>query len=504
MQSPGAQQRVIVIGAGLGGLSAAISLATAGCRVAMYEKNDKIGGKLNVLQRDGFTFDLGPSILTLPSIFARLFVNAGRRMEDYCSLRPVTPHWRNFFEDGTVIDLHPDREAMGRELAKVDAGAAEGLAAFLNYARGQYELIARGYFERGLDTIVQLVRFYRLSEIMRMDFLRSMDQGVGRFVRNSYVRNILDFFIKYVGSSARNAPGFMNLLPHVQFAYGLWYVDGGMYNLARGLGRLMQELGIEVHLNSEVRQIITSGARVTGVAVAGGGMVEADAVVSNVEVIPAYEQLLHEEPAFLKKLSRFEPSCSGLVLHLGVSKLYPQLAHHNFFFSKDQAKHFDTVFNRLQQPEDPTIYLVNANKTDPALAPPGHENIKVLPHIPYINERHPYTRADYMALRDRVLEKLERMGLTGLRRHIVCEDVWTPFDIQRKYHSNRGSIYGVVSDRWKNMAFKAPKKSSKYSNLFFVGGSINPGGGMPMVVLCGQKVSELVLGLAGTGLSAQR
>jgi diapolycopene oxygenase len=504
MQSRGAQKKVIVIGAGLGGLSAAISLATAGCQVAVYEKNDKIGGKLNVLQRDGFTFDLGPSILTLPSIFARLFVNAGRKMEDYCSIRQVAPHWRNFFEDGTVIDLHPGMDEMRRELAKADAAAVQGFEDFLAYARAQYELIARGYFERGLDTIGELVRFYKLSEIMRMDFLRSMDQSVGRFVRNQHLRNILDFFIKYVGSSARNAPGFMNLLPHVQFQYGLWYVDGGMYNLARGLGRLMQELGIEIHLNSEVQRIITQGDRAAGVAVAGGGTIDADAVVSNMEVIPAYERLLNEGPDFLRKLSRFEPACSGLVLHLGVSTTYPQLAHHNFFFSKDQAKHFDTVFNRLQLPEDPTIYLVNANKTDPTLAPPGHENIKILPHIPYINERHPYTQADYMALRERVLDKLERMGLTGLRRHIVCEDVWTPFDIQKKYYSNRGSIYGVVSDRWKNMAFKAPKQSSAYRNLFFVGGSVNPGGGMPMVVLCGQKVSEKVLELYNHGFGARR
>jgi diapolycopene oxygenase len=212
------------------------------------------------------------------------------------------------------------------------------------------------------------------------------------------------------------------------------------------------------------------------------------------EVIPAHRELLKEDEKTVRRMERIlEPACSGLVLDLGLDCKYEQLAHHNFFFSGNQKEHFKTVFRKKQIPHDPTIYLVAASRTDPTVAPEGCDCLKILPHIPYINDKNPYTREDYMALKERVLDKLERMGLTDLRKHTVFEHVWTPFDIQQNYYSNRGAIYGVVSNRWKNFAFKAPKQSRRYQNLFFTGGSVNPGGGMPMVVLCGQNVAKKVV-----------
>jgi len=211
-------------------------------------------------------------------------------------------------------------------------------------------------------------------------------------------------------------------------------------------------------------------------------------------VIPAYRNLLHENGKYFQTLEkRLEPACSGLVLDLGLDCKYEQLAHHNFFFSGNQKEHFRSVFHQKKIPHDPTIYLVAASRTDPTVAPAGCDCLKILPHIPYINDKNPYTREDCLVLKERILDKLERMGLTNLRKHIVFEHVWTPFDIQQNYYSNGGSIYGVVSNRWKNFAFKGPKQSPLYENLFFTGGSVNPGGGMPMVVLCGQNVARKVV-----------
>ena len=308
------------------------------------------------------------------------------------------------------------------------------------------------------------------------------------------MRRIFEYFIKYVGSSALDAPGYMNMMPVIQFDYGLWYVKGGMYNLARGLERLVHELGIELRLGAEVSEINRTGARdVSGVTLEGGEELRSDYVVCNMEVLPAYRRLLSEPPAFMKKLERFAPACSGLVLHLGTDRIYPELAHHNFFYSQKQSGHFNSVFREGKLPEDPTIYLVAPTRTDPGKAPEGCDNLKILPHIPPINPEKPHTMDDYMALKERVIDKLERMGLENLRKHTVVEDLLTPVDIEGLYNSNRGSIYGVVSD-WKlNKAFKAPKQSSKYRNLFFTGGSVNPGGGMPMAILCGQKVSDRVI-----------
>jgi diapolycopene oxygenase len=485
-------KRIVVIGAGLGGLSAAISLAQEGYEVAVHEKNERIGGKLNELKAEGYTFDLGPSILTLPHLFERLFERSGRRMSDYFTIRPLRPHWRNFFEDGTVVDLYPERERMAEELARIGEDP-ERFQRFLDYSGELYDLVDEGYFEHGLDDFGDFLRHYGLRRLLRFDAHRTMHDGVARRVGSRYMRDILDYFIKYVGSSAYHAPGFMNLMPTIQFRYDLWYVEGGLYNIARGLARLLDELGVEVHLHSEVTKIRTEGDRAMGIVLGDGRFAPADVVVCNMEVVPAHRQLLDADPAFLRRLRRFEPACSGLVLDLGLDIQYPALAHHNFFFSSEQKKHFHTVFRRRQLPEDPTIYLVAASRTDPTVAPQGRDCLKILPHIPYIDEQHPLGRDDYLRFKEVVLDKLERMGLTDLRKHVVFEHVWTPLDIRDRYYSNGGSIYGVVSDRWRNQGFKAPKQSGRYENLFFTGGSVNPGGGMPMVVLCGQNVCRKIV-----------
>ncbi|MEM8953321.1 MAG: phytoene desaturase family protein [Verrucomicrobiota bacterium] len=488
--------RVAVIGAGLGGMSAAISLRAAGYDVVIFEKNDRLGGKLNIMEKDGFTFDLGPSIFTLPQIFRDLFARAGRKMEDYVELESVTPHWRNFFEDGTVLDLYEEDELFRQEMDKLPGEAEQHwreVQDFLSYCRRQYEILSSGYLEKGIDGLWEFLRHYGLRKIGKeIDYKPTMSEAIEARLSDPKLRSIFEYFIKYVGSSALAAPGYMNMMPIIQFDYGLWYVKGGMYRLAEGLGRLMEEMEIEVHLGSDVAGISREGDVVKGVELAGGEVVDATFVVSNMEVIPTYKELLGESTKFLRKLDKFQPACSGLVIHLGTDRVFPELAHHNFIYSENQHKHFRTVFEEGTIPEDPTLYVVAPTRTDPSKAPAGCDNIKILPHIPPLGER-PVAHEEYLALRERVLDKMERVGFKGLRESIVTEDVLTPVDIEKMYRSNRGSIYGVVSD-WKlNHGFKAPKTSKQYRNLFFCGGSVNPGGGMPMVVLSGQKVADRIV-----------
>lgn len=485
------KERVVVVGAGLGGISAALCLAAEGCHVEVYEKNAHVGGKLNLFQSGGFLFDRGPSILTMPQIFQDLFARHGRRLEDYAELVQVAPHWRNFFEDGTRIDLHPEPEETVRANSGLDGGDEEDLRGFLEYSKALYDLTSPGYFDKGLDTLWQMVRFYGVIPSLR-DFglFSSMADETARRVRNPRLQDILNFFVKYVGSSAYDAPGVLNLLPYVQCAFGLWYVQGGLYQLAKALGRLADEAGVQVHTGQEVVALLGGGSRIEQAELADGRRVAGDVFVSNMEVVPAHRRLLGEDEKALRRFRKFAPACSGLVLHLGMDQEYPKLAHHNFFFSNDPRKHFDDVFRRKVLPEDPTIYLVAATRTDKSQAPPGCEGIKVLPHIPHLQDR-PFSASDYSALKERVLDKLERMGLP-LRGHIVVEEMWTPEDIEAWYGSNRGAIYGVVSDRQLNRGFKAPKRSDAYGNLYFVGGSVNPGGGMPMAVLSGRQTSAFV------------
>ena len=496
------EKRVIVIGAGLGGMSAAIMLARSGFQVTILEKNSQVGGKLNQLQTKGFTFDLGPSIFTLPEIFRPIFEGDGKRLEDYITLQRVDPQWRNFFEDGVVVDLWEDRERMRTELERFGPQVFGEYTGFLDYSRRQYEILERGYLRHGLDTLVQFFRFYGWKEARDLDYLRSMSGSIYKRLSNRYLRDIFEYFIKYVGSSALDSPAFMNLMPTIQMDFGLWYVAGGLYQLGHAFRRRLEESGVTLCLDHEVQQIDYTGSTVTGVQARNSTgdlrTFPADYVVSNMEVVPAMQQLLHSPASTMKKL-RLEPSCSGIILHLGLDRVYPQLAHHNFFYSNNLHRHFRRVFRDKKLPDDPTIYLVAPTRTDPSQAPPGCDNIKILPHIPSIDEHNPYTRQDYVAFKELCLDKLERMGLTDLRKHIVVEDFWTPFDIESRYASNRGSIYGVVCDRRRNFAFKAPKQSTQFHNLFFVGGSVNPGAGMPMVTLGGQHVARMIVEQAAKG-----
>jgi diapolycopene oxygenase len=229
-------RKVIVIGSGLGGISAAISLSQEGYDVTIHEKNAQIGGKLNVLKAEGYTFDLGPSILTLPHIFERLFERSGRKMSDYIPIRALRPHWRNFFEDRKVVDLDPDPVVMAAEARKVGEDPAN-VESFLKYSADLYDLVNDGYFEAGLDNAAEFREFYGLGKFLKFDLFRTMHGGVARHLKTRHMRDIFDYFIKYVGSSAYHSPAFMNCMSTIQYRYDLWYVDGGLYGIALGLQR---------------------------------------------------------------------------------------------------------------------------------------------------------------------------------------------------------------------------------------------------------------------------
>lgn len=489
------RKSIVVIGGGLGGISAAIALGQSGYKVDLYEKNDHIGGKLNRLEKEGYGFDLGPSILTMPFIFERLFLVSGKRMEDYVPIQKLDLQWRSFFTDGTTIDLYEKLNDMKKENPFLNDQDLEEYREFLDYAKSLYEVTSKGYFDKGLDTLTDILTYHGpVSALKDFDIFSTMSSAIEKRISHPHMREMLKYYIKYVGSSAEDAPAIMNMLAYMQHDLGLWYVPGGMHKLGEGLRQLANEVGVVIHTGEEVIKLNRDQKKgIHSAELTDGSLVEADYFVSNMEVIPTYQSLLNEDKKLIKKLEeKYEPAASGLVLHLGVDRLYPQLAHHNFFFSEDSKKNYETVFHRHELPEDPTIYLVNVNKTDASQAPEGHENIKVLPHIPYIQDK-PFTDEEYADLRERVLIKLENMGLTDLRKHIVFEDMWLPEDIQQMYYSHRGAIYGVASDKKANNGFKHPKHSDLYDNLYFVGGSVNPGGGMPMVTLSGQQVRDMIV-----------
>ncbi|MDU0202116.1 phytoene desaturase family protein [Paenibacillus sp. MAH-36] len=485
---------VLIIGGGLGGLSAAISLQQSGYSVSLYEQNHHIGGRLNRLEQDGFGFDLGPSILTMPHVFQKLFAASGKNMDDYVPTMKLKHQWRSFFPSGNMIDLHDDMGVMKAKNPSLNEQDMTEYKNLLEYSKKLYTMTELGYFNHGADNTKDIARYNGVFNALKnFDLFSTVHKSIAKRISDRDLRVMLSYFTKYVGSSPYDAPAVLNMMIYMQHQQGVWYVPGGMHMLARGLVQLAKEIGVSIHTGKRIVQLHKKEGSITGAVLEDGMELSADHYISNMEVIPFYEQLLQEEKRFIQKLkTKYEPASSGLVLHLGVKKAYPQLAHHNFFFAENMKQQMDKIFHRHELPDDPVIYLVNVNKTDPTQAPEGHENLKVLPHIPYIQDK-PFTPQDYERFEERVLIKLERMGLEGLRDNIVTRDVWTPEDIKRAYGTDRGAIYGTLSDRKKNKGFKHPKQSTRYDNLYFVGGTVNPGSGMPMVTLSGQQVRDIIV-----------
>lgn len=485
---------VIVMGGGLGGLSAAISLRQQGYAVKLYEQNTHLGGKLNRLEQDGFGFDLGPSILTMPHIFETLFQKSGKQLRDYVQIERLPHQWRGFFPDGRHLDLHEDVQQMAKRNPSLTDKDMKQYERLLHYSKKLYDITEQGYFQEGLDTLKEVLAHHGVWQSLRgFDLSSTMFSAIDRRIRHPQLRDMLSYIVKYVGSSAYDAPAVLNMMLYMQHAQGIWYVSGGMHQLANALVKLAEEIGVSFHLGKKIVKLKHEQRVITAAYVDDGTKLVADYFVSNMEVMPAYQQLLGEKESYVDQLNdKFEPASSGLVLHLGVKGAYPQLAHHNFFFAENMKQQMTSIFHRHELPDDPVIYVVNVNKTDAKQALPGHENLKILPHIPYLQDK-PMTRQQYEAFAEKVLMKLENMGLTQLRERIVTRDMWTPHDIERTYSSDRGAIYGTVSNKKMNKGFKHPKQSELYHNLYFVGGTVNPGGGMPMVTLSGQQVARKIV-----------
>lgn len=483
---------IIVIGAGIGGLTAAIRLAAAGHKVLVLEQNETIGGKMGQFRRDGFRWDTGPSVITMRHVLEELFTVAGRRLEDYLTLRPVEPLTRYFYPDGTVLDATRDLARMASQIAALDERDVEGYLSYLAYAARLYRLTGPAFI---YDQPPSWRSFTRVSpfDALRVDAWRTMDASIGGFVHSPHLRQLLGRFATYVGGSPYQAPATLNVIAHVEMTGGVWYPQGGIYAIANALARLARELGVEIRTGCPVRQIVLTGNKVGGVMLADGTFEPAETVVANVDVATVYQTLLPPvvaTPRRLARLTRVEPSCSGFILLLGVNQTHERLAHHNIFFSGDYRREFDDIFRRGIPPDDPTIYLAITSKSDPAHAPAGSENWFVLVNAPAIDDRFDWT-AQALTYREHVLSRLVSFGL-DIRGKIQTEQMLTPLDLARLTGAWRGALYGASPNN-PFTAFRRPhNRAAEVQGLYFAGGTTHPGGGVPMVMLSGKVVANLI------------
>jgi len=488
-------QRIGIIGTGLGGLAAACVLAARGYKVVVFEKNPWLGGKAAQLDRAGFRFDMGPTILTLPSVLRRIFAEAGRQLEDYLELVRLDPQWRSFFQDGSVLDLWQNPNRMATELATFSPNSKtpEGYRRFINLSERLDRISNKFFFYKSVGGLADMFNLSNtfsastLADVLAMRMHRTVAGTIRSFVPDTRVSQMLDHFTQYVGSSPYASPAVLCGIAHMQTNEGVWYPMGGTRAVPLALAKLARELGVEIHLNTSIERIHMENGEVRGVITGNGETIPLAAIISNSDSVRTHKELLGEteaEAAFTKR-RKYEAACSGVVLYLGLNKRYEHLAHHNFVFSRDPHEEFDCIYNRGEPAPDPTCYLAAPSQTERAVAPSGGEALYVLVHTPYLRPHQDWKQM-LPAYRKTIIEKLKTTGgMRDIEQRIVTEDVLTPQDINDRYRVLNGAIYGLASHGRLLGAFKPANHSSDVRGLYLAGGSAHPGPGMPMVMMSG-------------------
>jgi phytoene desaturase len=482
---------ILVIGGGIGGLSAAIHLASEGYPVTLLEQNQAVGGKMAHHTQDGFIWDTGPSVITMKPVLESLFKTVGRRLENYVALQPVSPITRYLYPDGTVFDATRDLTQMTEQIAALETQDVEGYLRFLAHAAALHRITGPIFIHGEPPTLRDILRV-PLRDAIKVDAWRSMDTAICRWVQDFHLRHILRRYATYVGASPYRAPAVLNVIAHNELTQGIWYPSGGVYTLARAYQKLATELGVKIRTGCRVDRILLDTEGVTGVRVHNGEVIKGRVVISNVDVITTYQSLLPKSIAQkpLRRLRRYETSLSGFVLLLGLSGTTPGLAQHNVLFPANYRQEFADIFREQCPPQNPTIYITISAKADPDHAPPACENWFILVNVPALHPSSDW-KTEGPALRERILDRIEAMGFE-IRSRIRAEAHLTPEDLEARTGAWRGSLYGLSSNQPLNALRRPNPRSSSVRGLYFAGGTTHPGGGVPMVTLSGKVVAAMV------------
>ncbi len=484
---------VAIVGGGLGGLAAAAVLAARGHRPVLFEKNAWLGGKAAVLQMDGFRFDMGPTILTVPAVLRRIFAEGGRDLESAVPMQRLDPQWRCFFEDGQVLDLVENVDAMADGLAKSgNPHDAAGYRDLIAVSKRLHEISENFFFWKPVEGLRDTIDFRRnfSPETMAQVFALRMGSTVAGLIRrrvsDARLAQMLDHFTQYVGSSPYASPAVLCAIAHMQVHEGIWYPRGGTRAVAEALVALGTELGARYETGRGIASIrLDERGHANGVVTEDGETIACSAIVSNMDAVRTYTELVGGAAGRKTARRKHEPACSGIVLYLGLDRAYPHLAHHNFVFSADPKREFDDIYRRGEPAADPSCYLAAPARSDPGVAPAGGEALYILVHTPYLRPHHDW-RAMLPGYRRVILDKLARTGgMPDLAQRIVAERSLTPQDIHERYRVLNGAIYGLTSHGRFTGAFKPGNRSRQVPGLYLAGGAAHPGPGMPMVLMSG-------------------
>ena len=485
-------QRIGIIGAGIAGLSAAIRLRAQGHQVTVFEANDYVGGKLHAISLNGYRFDLGPSLFTMPQYVDALFELFGENPRDHFNYLKKETVCHYFWEDGSRFNAPADRSAFVQQMSELFGEDPKKIDSFLRRNAKKYNLTNPLFIEQSLhrlSTYTSLKTLKAIAHLPQLDLHKSLHRTLKGYFKNPKSIQFFSRHATYNGSSPYKTPGIMSLIPHLEMHHGTYYPEKGMHEISQSIFRLAQRHGVDFHLGEPVHEILLSKPnKASGLRTAKDSYTF-DLIVSNMDVVPTYRKLLPHTKAPEHTL-RQERSSSALIFYWGIRKRFEQLDLHNIFFSEHYREEFNAIFEEKTLHEDPTVYVNITSKHTPEDAPNGCENWFVMINAPgNFNQ-------DWPALielsRKRITAKLSRLLGEDITRLITVEHVLDPRGIESNTQSYRGALYGAASNSQLAAFLRHPNHRSTLSNVYFCGGSAHPGGGIPLCLQSGKIVSELI------------
>ena len=483
--------QAIVIGAGIGGIAVALRLRKKGYEVIVLEKNNYPGGKLSQLAAKGYRFDLGPSLFTLPYLVTELFELYNLNPSDHFKYKKKATICNYFWEDGTCFSASADTQTFIEDASKTFNEPKKNISNYIKKNKKKYNLTSSLFLEKSLHKIGTYSSLKTLKAILNighLDVNSSLNTTNKRHFKNPKLIQFFNRYATYNGSSPYKTPGIMSMIPHLEMDHGTFFPVGGMHNITKSLFSLGQAQGIVFNFEEEVEQITIENNRAQGVKTTKKKY-KSDVVITNMDVYPTYKKLLKDEK-HPKKILEQERSSSALIFYWGIAKEFPELDLHNILFSDSYQEEFEAIFKSKSLCKDPTIYINITSKEEPVDAPKGHENWFVMINAPG-NYGQDWEKLKTEA-KTYILTKLNRILKIDLESLITYEHILTPTGIENNTSSYRGALYGAASNDKFAAFLRHPNFSSQIKNLFFCGGSVHPGGGIPLCLLSAKIVSDLV------------
>jgi len=484
---------VIVIGAGIGGITAATHLARRGHHVTVVEKNSRPGGRCDRFSREGHHFDTGPTLLLLPLLYEAEFRALETSMSERLDLQRVDPTYHLVFDNGSQLALTSDMQSLQEQLESIQPGSFQGLLRYLQEGDRHYQLALDKLVNRDFRKASDFFTFENLALLFRLKPLINHYRNMSAYFDDPRLKTAFTFQDVYMGLSPFEAPATFSLMPYTELAHGVWYPKGGMYSVVETLTNLAREAGVEFIFNSAVERIDTNSMHARGVLLADGPRLDADVVLANADLPYVYQNLLPQD-GMAKALSRKRFSCSVISFFWGMDKTYEALGPHTLFLADDYRENFQRIIRDLGLPANPSLYVHAPARLDPSMSPRGQDTLTAIVPVGHLSENGEQNWSELRdEAREHVFRRLRTLGMTDFKSHIKFEETYTPLSWHKRYNLVKGSTHGLSHTLTQLAYFRPSNRHARYQNLYFVGASTHPGTGIPTAMVSGHLVAERMM-----------